>query len=102
MKKKILHYINILLGVASMALAGCHTKQAMVAEPEELRPALKYGVPPEVVELYGIPSPEAEEPDTIAPPQQEPPIMCKYGIPAPPPEVRPLYGVPVPDDVESR
>ena len=99
MKKRFLHYMNILLGVASMTLAGCHTKQAMVAEQEELRPALKYGVPPEVVALYGIQTPIVTEPDTVAP-TQEPPIMCKYGIPAPP-EIKPLYGVPVPEDVEK-
>ena len=96
MRKTFRSWINIVLGVLSLSLAGCHTKQAVVAEQEERRPALKHGVPPEVVELYGVPAPIAEEPDTVAPPE-EPPILCKYGIPAPP-EVKPLYGVPMPEE----
>ena len=70
MKKKILQTINILLGLASLTLAGCHAKQAVVAEQEELRPALKYGVPPEVVALYGVRTPVIEIQDTIVTPKE--------------------------------
>ena len=67
-----------------MALAGCHAKQAAVAE---------------VVDLYGVPAPEeVEEADSIVPPPDMP--MLKYGIPMPP-EVKPLYGVPVPEVEEK-
>ena len=70
MKKKILQTINILLGVLSLTLAGCHAKQAVVTEQEELRPALKYGVPPEVVALYGVRTPVIEIQDTIVTPKE--------------------------------
>ena len=96
---KILQRINILLGVISLALAGCHTKQAAVADSEVARQPLKYGCPPEVVALYGARTPVLEVPEeelqqdtastttdtvVLVPPREEkPPIMCKYGVPFP-------------------
>ena len=69
MKKRFLHSVNILLGIASMALAGCHTKQVAVAEQESApRPMLKYGVPSEVRAMYGVPSPVVEQ-DTVPAPK---------------------------------
>ena len=54
MKKKVLTYINILLGVISMALVSCHVNKK-VTDPTPPMPMLKYGIPSEVIALYGVP-----------------------------------------------
>ena len=85
MRKKFLNHINILLGALSLGLAGCHSskQQVVLYGPPPMEE--KYGIP-EVVALYGVvePTPE-EDADTtfmeVRP--QEPPILCKYGVPAP-------------------
>lgn len=54
MKKHILNTVNILLGAASLGLIGCHTGKN--AAKEGPRPQLvKYGVPTEVIAMYGVP-----------------------------------------------
>lgn len=96
MKKKFLNRMNIMLGAVSLTLAGCHSsKQA--ATDSTSRPMLKYGVPAEVIDMYGVPMPEecvipevppTQEDTTAAPePTIEPKpgdheiIVTKYGIP---------------------
>ena len=100
MKKKILPIVNLLLGAASITLAGCHTQKAAKAEEpaaQEVRQGkvrVKYGVPPEVRERI-----EAERAaqdtvpaDTIVLPAHQ------LEDPAPVPADRPIvmYGVPNP------
>ena len=73
MKKNFLKKLNLFLGTASVALAGCHIQkkaaettpapdpeQPVVEQPKEPEPPVcLYGVPPEVYERpmrkYGIP-----------------------------------------------
>ena len=67
MKKRVIHYINLVLGIVSLSLAGCHTQKP--AAPESApRPMLKYGVPPqhEVIALYGVMMPTDQPQDTTA------------------------------------
>ena len=85
MKKRFLQSINLLLGIVSMTLAGCHTHKN-VATQEVPRPMLKYGVPPaEVRAMYGVPSPEVEQqaPDTVSELKTDsvPQVICLYGVP---------------------
>ena len=94
MKKKVLTYINILLGVISMALVSCHVNKK-VTDPTPPMPMLKYGIPSEVIALYGVPvdypiAPyEPTQTDTVAAPdtlpakpvEQEEIILTKYGSP---------------------
>jgi len=89
MKKRFLQSINLLLGIVSMTLAGCHTHKN-VATQEVPRPMLKYGVPPaEVRAMYGVPSPEVEQqiepqaPDTVPELKTDsvPQVICLYGVP---------------------
>ena len=89
MNKKLLFRINILLGVVSLWLAGCHSSKSTPKEPE--RPMMKYGVP-EVRALYGVVWPDAPQ-DTVSTPQdttvmeetkpvdEREIIVVKYGIP---------------------
>ena len=99
MRKKFLRRVNVLLGIVSLSLAGCHTQknaaQTQPAEPEA-SPAQAVGGG-EVICMYGIPAEVYEEQrakeeaqrrrdslqnDTTA---QEAPerIMMKYGVPYP-------------------
>lgn len=92
MKKHFLNRINLVLGVCSLALAGCHSSK-QVAGPDRSRPMMKYGVPKEIIAMYGVQMPEdtvVTAPDTTALPQPLPqpeqpaePVMTKYGIPYP-------------------
>lgn len=74
MKKKLLKQINLLLGAASVALAGCHIQKKSV-EPtpaqDPAQPAMEEQVQPaeEPVCLYGVPAEVYERP------------MRKYGVP---------------------
>ena len=93
MNKRFLIRINVLLGVLSLWLAGCHSSKATVKE-EPRRPMMKYGTP-EVRAMYGVASPEMQPADTtVAPadtvvmPQQAPErpqrpdaVLVKYGVP---------------------
>lgn len=93
MNKRVLVRINVLLGVVSLWLAGCHSSKS-AASKEPPRPMLKYGVP-EMRAMYGVPTPEAQPADTASmpadtvvmpEPQQAPPsgrevIVVKYGVP---------------------
>lgn len=96
MNKKVLFRINVLLGVLSLWLAGCHSSKS-AASKQPPRPMLKYGVP-EVRAMYGVATPEIQPADTAAAPQApadtvvmpEPKpapesghevIMVKYGVP---------------------
>ena len=90
MKKNFLLRVNVLLGVISLWLAGCHSSKATVKE-EPRHPRLKYGTP-EVRAMYGVMMPD-EPVDTLAAPadtvvmeqpkapQRPPQIMVKYGVP---------------------
>lgn len=91
MKKQFLIRVNIILGALSLLLAGCHSsKKAAQSTPP--RPMLKYGVPTEVVAMYGVTleadtlkaDTTAVPQDTVAEPQQRPrdrEILVKYGVP---------------------
>ena len=92
MRKKFLNRMNVLLGAVSLTLAGCHSTKQAAQNPEQM-PMLKYGVPAEVIALYGVqlpddyPVPEAPADtmatDTVAPkPEEQEIIITKYGIPA--------------------
>jgi hypothetical protein len=95
MRKRFLNRMNVLLGAVSLTLAGCHSSKQAVPEATP-RPMLKYGVPAEVIALYGVQLPEnyeipevPKEPadstavDTVAPKSEEQEIIVtKYGIPA--------------------
>lgn len=96
MKKRFLNRMNIMLGAVAMTLAGCHSSKQVVQNPEQM-PMLKYGVPPEVIALYGVqipddyvvpevpPTPQdtTATPDTVSAPKPEEHeiIVTKYGIP---------------------
>ncbi len=89
MKKQFLNRVNIILGALSLMLAGCHTTKK-VAQDTPPRPMLKYGVPTEVVAMYGV-NIEADTlaapADTVAKPQKRPidhEILVKYGVPGMP------------------
>ena len=96
MKKRILNKLNVLLGMLSFGLAGCHTCRKPVETlygPPVM--AKKYGPPPEVVEKYGVPSelldePIDEEPVPEEPTIEEPPVTSE-------PILKPKYGVPYPN-----
>ena len=91
MSKRAIHFFNILLGIISLTLAGCHTSKN-VGPKTPPKPMLKYGVPSaEIRAKYGVPIPE-EEPeqgqesdaqDSI--PQQRIDsvgrVVCLYGVP---------------------
>ena len=93
MNRKFLFRINVLLGVVSLWLAGCHSSKSATKEGPA-RPMLKYGVP-EVRAMYGVATPEAQPADTLSAPadtvvmpepRQVPPsereiIVVKYGVP---------------------
>ena len=97
MRKRFLNRMNIMLGAVSLTLAGCHTSKQAVPEREP-QPMLKYGVPAEVIALYGVQLPDDYEipevptvpadttatPDSTATPKPEDSeiIITKYGIPA--------------------
>ena len=95
MKKRILTYINLLLGIASLSLAGCHTTKnaAKPSAPEKPEGTIEERHEAEVICLYGVPvnlyREEVHAPDTTATDttaadttRQEPPrIMVKYGVP---------------------
>ena len=92
MKKTFLNKMNVLLGLASLLLAGCHSTKNVAKDEATPRPMLKYGVPSEVIAMYGVPyDPSFDEyfapADTAQtdslPAQQQMPVMVKYGIPAP-------------------
>ena len=90
MNKKVLVRINVLLGVVSLWLAGCHSSKATVKE-EPRRPMMKYGTP-EVRAMYGVAMPD-EPVDTLSAPadtlvmeepqkpQRPDAILVKYGVP---------------------
>lgn len=93
MKKRFLHRMNFVLGALSLTLAGCHSSKQVVQENSPL-PMLKYGVPAEVIAMYGVnynpqwsdeylPSDTVAAPDTVPVQKPERPeiIMTKYGIP---------------------
>ena len=61
MKKKFLRNLNLLLGAASVALAGCHTQKKAV-EP--------------------TPAPETDKPVVEQPKNPDEPVVCLYGVPA--------------------
>lgn len=97
MKKRFLNRMNIMLGAVSLTLAGCHSSKQAVTDgtPPQM---FKYGVPAEVIALYGVQMPE----DYVLPEQQPAPadttaapeptieprpgdpeiIVTKYGIPS--------------------
>ena len=96
MNKKVLFRINVLLGVMSLWLAGCHSSKSATSK-QPPRPMLKYGVP-EVRAMYGVATPEIqpvdtatvpETPaDTVVMPEPKPApgpghevIVVKYGVP---------------------
>lgn len=99
MKKSFLHKMNIVLGAASLLLAGCHSTKTVVKEEGSARPMLKYGVPAQVVALYGVqtdydadvwtlPADSTALPDSTTvmdtvPAPRPRPVIAKYGIPAP-------------------
>ena len=92
MRKPFLNRINILFGLASLFLAGCHSSKGVVKEETTPRPMLKYGVPAEVIAMYGVrvdyePEEWSQPADTTStdtvPASQPRPVMTKYGIPAP-------------------
>ena len=82
MNKKLLFRINVLLGVVSLWLAGCHSSKSTPKEPE--RPMMKYGVP-EVRALYGVVWPDAPQDTTVMeetkPVDEREIIVVKYGVP---------------------
>jgi len=61
MKKKALLRINVLLGAASLALAGCHSSKPVPQTPKDKNPSDTTNVQPvvkpdhEVFVKYGIP-----------------------------------------------
>ena len=70
MKKRLLTKINLLLGAASLGLAGCGTtKQAAPAETAVETPVETPAPPVEDVQI---------EPQV---PEQQEPVVCKYGVP---------------------
>ena len=89
MSKRAIHFVNLFLGIISLALAGCHTSKSAGAKVPP-RPMLKYGVPPqEVRAMYGVPAPE-DLPDEESPAQDTVPqqqidsvarVVCLYGVP---------------------
>jgi hypothetical protein len=88
MRKRILAKINLLLGAVSLSLAGCHTTSKAPA-PVKYGPfnePKKYGPPVEVVRAPEEEAPIEEPPAPPASPQfipqQEEPVVCKYGVPA--------------------
>lgn len=92
MKKRVLTRLNIVLGTLSLLLAGCHTSKK-VTQDGTPPPLLKYGIPPEVRAMYGVPTPDmpadtlAAPADTVVMPQKpvrpkdREPILVKYGVP---------------------
>ncbi|MCR5050710.1 MAG: hypothetical protein K6A36_06450 [Paludibacteraceae bacterium] len=86
--KRFLTYLNLFLGVASLALAGCHS-QKNAAKSETPAPTQKEAREPELICMYGVPTNiESEKPDTARKPRPQPEgrIMLKYGVPNPPAE----------------
>ena len=98
MKKRFLTFLNIVLGISALTLAGCHTQKKAVADsskPDDSQAAEErvdgpvicmYGVPanlyrPERVSTDSIPmdTTAAEEPKEPVPPRP----MLKYGVPNP-------------------
>lgn len=88
MRKKFLIRINLLLGVISLALAGCHATKKTVQDD---RIRLMYGVPVEMVQQETTPADTVIPADTVktpdTPPQPSAPsdrdiIVTKYGIPS--------------------
>ena len=95
--KKVLTYINLFLGVASLALAGCHSqKVANKAEAKEPKP--REMREPELICMYGVPANLLEQDTTrtqrqdttvnrrpqIKNPEESGRVMMKYGVPNPP------------------
>ncbi|MBQ5379213.1 MAG: hypothetical protein IIU10_03290 [Paludibacteraceae bacterium] len=85
--------MNFVLGALSLTLAGCHSSKQVVQENSPL-PMLKYGVPAQVIAMYGVPvdynpmdfqvpSDTVAAPDTVQADKPERPemILTKYGIP---------------------
>lgn len=86
-----------MLGAVSLTLAGCHSNKHVVTDgtPPQM---LKYGVPAEVIALYGVQMPDdyvvpeeqpnrtdtTASPDSTATPKpkEQDIIITKYGIPA--------------------
>ena len=95
--KKLLVKINVLLGIASMALAGCHSQKAATKTETESADQPKQeevAEDPKVICMYGVPA-SLQVQDTTATQQQQeeeplPPVrpMLKYGVPNPRPMVR--------------
>lgn len=83
--KKLLTYINLILGVASMALAGCHSQKNLTKS--ETPPSARETREPELICMYGVPANlEPQQQDTVKQPRQlpdEPRPMMKYGVPNP-------------------
>ena len=87
--KKLLTYLNLLLGVASLALAGCHSQK--VSQKAEEQPEPQEIREPKVICMYGVPAtPDQELSDTTVTrrPQSKDPedsgrVMLKYGVPNP-------------------
>ncbi|MBQ2540556.1 MAG: hypothetical protein II551_02795 [Paludibacteraceae bacterium] len=78
MKKSFLMRVNVLLGLLSFALVGCHCgkKAAETSAPERPEPR-KYGPPAEMrVDLPDEPVPVQ---DSV--PKRPEPEPCKYGVP---------------------
>ncbi len=94
--KKLLVKINVLLGIASMALAGCHSQKAATKTETESADQPKQeevAEDPKVICMYGVPA-SLQVDSTATQAQQEeekdPPVrpMLKYGVPNPRPMVR--------------
>ena len=93
MKKHFLNKWNVVLGAASVLLAGCHTTKSAVKESGD--PVMvKYGAPAEVIAMYGVsvdydvndwfaPADTASTVQDTAQTAKPRPVMTKYGIPAP-------------------
>ena len=97
MKKRFLTRLNVILGIMSLGLAGCHSTKKAAAPEASAEPMVKYGVP-EVVALYGVP---VEGVDFPAPPQQMPAPASSDTLPAPEKREQPeqpmtKYGIPNP------
>ncbi|MBO4690231.1 MAG: hypothetical protein J5621_05090 [Paludibacteraceae bacterium] len=96
--KKVLTYINLFLGVASLALAGCHSQKVTNKAEETKGPKPREMREPELICMYGVPANLLEQDTTrtgrqdttvnrrpqTKDPEESGRVMMKYGVPNPP------------------
>ena len=109
MKKRFLNSVNVVLGALSVGLVGCHTGKKATTDNGPRPQMMKYGVPTEVIAMYGVPVDLVEEgltpmsdtipSDTTVAPAPAP-VQIEEPTPAPEPDPRdrPMtkYGIPNP------